>query len=154
MKKRLDLIVGKKQIKDYSCGPNAIKQVIHYKYRLDIPEKYLMKIGETSEKGTSIQGMMTIAEKFKLDYRIRCNSSISDLINSIKEDNPVILLIQAWGDGHYVVAYGYDKKQDKILYYDPFDGKKKSISSEKLNERWNDRDKENIYNRFGMFFGN
>jgi hypothetical protein len=50
------------------------------------------------------------------------------------------------------VAHGYDKKKDRILYYDPFDGKKKSITSNKLNVTWHDKDEEKIYNRFAMFF--
>lgn len=90
------------------------------------------------------------------------------MVDSIENENPVALLIQAWpnkkirnGDwlninafGHYVVAFGYDNKERRLFYYDPWDGKHKVISYDKLNDRWHDLRSKIVYNHFGIFFKN
>ena len=76
---------------------------------------------------------------------------ISDLINSIDNKNPAIILIQAWGNGHYVVANGYDNKNKKVFYYDPFDGKTKPIRYENLDKRWHGLDRFER-DHLGIFF--
>lgn len=167
MKKRLNFPESYKQINGGSCGPNLMKQIILYKTGLNIPENNIINAGNCSHKrGTSIEGMIKISEKFNLNYDLRDNSLISDIINSINKNNPVILLIQAWQSGkikdwkktdhlgHYIGAIGYDTRESKIFYYDPFDGKNKSISYIKLEERWHDRDLNILYNHFGIFFKN
>lgn len=167
MNKTLGFPKGVRQLGEGFCGPNAMKHLIFYKYGLEIPEDSLMKVGCGSKKdGVSVRGMEKIATKFNLNYDLKHGSSISDLVESISKENPVILLVQAWPDrkihdwsrtwdyGHYVVVIGYNQKKDKVTYYDPYDGKKKFLSKEKLNEIWHDRDSENVYVNFGMFFRN
>ena len=167
MKKILDFPDGSRQIGEGFCGSNALKHIILYKHGLNVPETSLMNIACGSRKnGISVRGITKIAEKFNLDYNLKCNSSISDVIDSIKGENPALLLIQAWPNkkisdwsntwefGHYVVAIGYDKKKDRLNYYDPIDGKKKNLSYKKLVKIWHDKDSENVYHNFGMFFKN
>ena len=91
---------------------------------------------------------------------------ISDLVDSIKNENPVILDIQAWPakktrnwenvwcHGHYVVAIGNNEKEGKLIYYDPFDGKKKQILYKKLIQRWHDWDSKKAYHQSAIFFKN
>lgn len=162
MKKILKFPNGPKQLTNYSCGTNCMRYVIYYYNGVSIPEEILMRIGNTSEKaGTSLPGMKRIADKFDLDYELKFNSSISDLVQLIKEENLAVLSVQAWPNrkiqsggwkginafGHYVVAFGYDNKNEKLNYYDPFDGKNKTISYLKLEERWHDGD-----DHLGIFF--
>lgn len=152
MKKRLDLIFGSKQSRG-ACGPYAIKPVILYKKGLNIPEKELIEIaGTTEEDGTSVNGMIKIAEKFNLDYIIKNNSSISDLEESIKNDNPVILLIQALGDGHYILGKKCDSEKKVFSYFDPYYGEDKTLSYKKLLKKWHDKDEKTNYPCFGMYF--
>jgi len=165
MKKRLDFPEGYGQCEDGWCGPNLMRQVILYMKGLYIPEKKLVNISNCSiKRGTSVENMLKMAHKFNLKNYTKNNSEIEDLIYSINRGNPAILLIQAWPfkkvndwsnaweNGHYVGANGYDEKQKKIFYYDPCDGKNKPISYETLDEVWHDKDSENIYEHFGMFF--
>jgi uncharacterized protein YvpB len=156
-----------KQSNRGSCGPNAMKRIISYKQGLNILEQHLINLSNCSQKnGASVKGIAKIADSFNLDCIQKNNSSISDLINSINEGNPIILLIQAWPDkkiknwsetwsyGHYIDVLGFDTLEEKIFYYDPYDGKDKEISYKKLDERWHDKTSKELYNKFGMFFIN
>jgi uncharacterized protein YvpB len=167
MNKVLSFPQGVRQLGEGYCGPNAMRHIISYRQGLEIPETSLMKIGcGSKKKGTSVRGMEKIANEFNLDYNLKCGSSISEVVNSIEQKSPVILLIQAWPNkkicdwsstwefGHYVVTIGYNPKEEKLIIYDPYDGKRKFLSYEKLNQRWHDKDSKNIYKNFGMFFRN
>jgi ABC-type bacteriocin/lantibiotic exporter with double-glycine peptidase domain len=165
MIKKLDFPIGSKQLHGGSCGPNLMKQIILYKTGLDISETKLIDIcGCSEENGTSTQGMINLADNFNLKYYINYNSSIYNLIHSINRNNPAIILIQEgsnnkfkdwskiWDRGHYVGISEFDEQKQKISYYDPLYGKIKSITYENLNKRWHDKDSENTYEHFGIFF--
>lgn len=169
MRKILNFPDGEGQAEDGWCGPNLMRQVILYKNGLYIPEKELVNIGCCSIKGgTNIKNMSKIANTFNLNHYTKNNSSIDDLRHAINEDNPIILLIQAWpgkkvkdwvntwDNGHYIGAFGYDDKKDKLFYYDPCGGKTKDISYKNLEERWHDVNFKTgeVYKNFGMFFRN
>jgi uncharacterized protein YvpB len=167
MIKRLDFLTKHKQIHEGSCGPNIMKHILLNKYGLNIPERNLINIsGCSQEYGTSVEGMMNIAENFNLNYSLKYNSSISDLIYSINKDNPVVILVQEglndnfknwgkiWDKGHYIGINGFDKQEEKIFYYDPLYCKIKTISYENLNKKWHDKDSEDVYEHFAMFFEN
>jgi len=108
--------------------------------------------------------MINLADNFNLKYYINYNSSIYNLIHSINRNNPAIILIQEgsynkfkdwskiWDRGHYVGISEFDEQKQKISYYDPLYGKIKSITYENLNKRWHDKDSENTYEHFGIFF--
>lgn len=135
-----------------SCGPNVMKKIIAYKLGIHVPEHQLINISCCSfANGASIDGMVKIANEFNLNHDLKHNSSIEEIISSINNNNPVVLLIRAWGNGHYIAANGYDNKFDKIFYYDPFDGKIKSMKYSTLNEKWHGLD---VFerNHFGIFF--
>ncbi|HOU79135.1 MAG TPA: cysteine peptidase family C39 domain-containing protein [Candidatus Pacearchaeota archaeon] len=152
MKKILKFPEGNKQINLSSCGPNAMKQVILYKIGLDIPEYQLINMSCCStETGTPVRGMIQISKNFNLNHKLKHNASIDDIIYSINTKNPVILLIQEWKSGHYVVANGYDTKHEKVFYYDPLYGKTRSINYSTLNKNWHGLDVFHR-NRMGIFF--
>ena len=164
MIKILNFPKGFKQSRGWLCGPCAMQAVLFY-YGKKVSEKELAKIGKTSSKeGTSVKGMARIAKKFNLKYLMKENLKIKNVIDSIKKGNPVILGIQAWPNkkitnwknewefGHYVIAIGYDSIKKKIIYHDPFDGKRKSILHKNLDERWHDRDAKKIYEHLGIVF--
>ena len=160
-KKKSSLI---KQINYNSCGPNVMGWVIFHKYGLKVPEEKLINISNCGRNGAYISGMTKIADKYGLNYELKHNSLISDLIDSIDSGNPVILLIQKtwlnikvqdWSSiqdfGHYIVVHGYSDKEEKIYYYEPYYGKKRTqISYKNLDERWHGLD---LFprNHFGMF---
>lgn len=144
----------RKQNREGSCGPNGMRYVIAYYKGLDIPEWQLINMSCCSQSnGAPIDGMARIAKNFNLNYELMHNSSISDLVGSINEKNPVVLLIQSWGTGHYVVANGYDDKHNKIFYYDPLYGKTKQMNYETLDKKWHGVDLFER-NHLGIFFKN
>ena len=168
MIKRLDFPESKKQYHIASCGPKVMQKVILYKKGIEVPEMDLIKIANTSRKGTPIESMLRIADRFNLNYFLKHNYSIPDLIDSIDEGNPAVLSTQGWPNkkvkdwsiesafGHYDILTGYDTKSGKIYYYDPYDGKIKSMHYETLHSVAHDIDfKSGIeYNHFGIFFKN
>lgn len=168
MIKKLYFSESDKQFHIASCGTKVMQKIIFYKKGIEVSESDLMRMGNTSRKGTPMEKMLRIADNFNLNYSLKYNSSILDLIDSIDKGNPIILSIQSWPNkkvvdwsqakafGHYITAYGYDNREDKIFYYDPYDGKKKSIRYEKLHKMWHDEDFKNkiVYNHFGIFFEN
>lgn len=141
-----------KQINGADCGPNILKHAIFYKIGIDVPEWKLINLSCCDNKyGAPIKGMANAARKYGLRYELRENASISDLIRSIDEGNPVIIFIQAWDGGHYDAVTGYDDKENKIIYYDPYDGgKKKEIHYETLDKKWYGSDLY-LRNHFGIF---
>jgi len=144
----------RKQNHEGSCGPNGMRHVIAYYKGLDIPEWRLINMSCCSEKnGASIKGMVRIADNFNLNYKLRHNSSISDLVDSINRDNLVMMLIQEWGNGHYIIGNGYDDKYEKIFYYDPFDGKMKEMNYKNLDKNWFGLDSF-LRDHLGIFFKN
>jgi hypothetical protein len=167
MRKILKFKTKFKQLGEGCCGPNALKHIFINKYGLDVPEKRLIDISNCAQRnGASVRGILKVADTFNLNYKIKHNSSIQDLIDSVINDNPGILLVQAWPNnkvsdwsninysGHYIDFFGFDTLEEKIFYYDPFDGKKKNISYKKLEEVWHDEDPKNkiFYNKFAIFF--
>lgn len=152
MKKILKFPEKDKQINLSSCGPHAMKKVIEYKSGIDVPESQLINMSCCSwRNGAPIEGMIKIARNFNLNYDLKHNSSINDIISSIDTENPAILLVQEWGSGHYVVANGYDNKHEKVFYYDPLYGKTRNMNYETLDKVWHGLD---VFqrNRFGIFF--
>lgn len=152
MKKILKFPKGDKQINLSSCGPHAMKQVILYKLGLDVPEYKLINMSCcSSSTGAPIKGIIQVAKNFNLNHSLKHNSSVEDIISSINTENPVILFIQEWKSGHYVVANGYDDKYGKVFYYDPLYGKTRDMNYETLDKVWHGLD---VFHRnhFGIFF--
>ncbi len=167
MKKILKFEVKYQQSGEGICGPNAIKHILLNKYQVDVSEKKLIDISNCSQKnGAAVKGIIKVADTFNLNYSAKHKCSIDDLVKSIENNNPAMLLIQAWVDkksidwskinhaGHYIDMVGVDTFKKKVFYYDPLDGKIKNISYEKLDERWHDIDPRSrtFYDHFAIFF--
>jgi ABC-type bacteriocin/lantibiotic exporter with double-glycine peptidase domain len=152
MKKILKFPKGDKQINLSSCGPNVLKHIIFYKKGLCIPEHHLANLSCCSEKnGALIKDMVRVTKNFNLNYILKENASIDDILSSINSGNPAMLLIQEWKSGHYIAVNGYDTKKNKIFYYDPLYGKTRNINYETLNKVWNCLEGCER-NHFGIFF--
>jgi hypothetical protein len=166
MIKRLNFPKSEKQYHIASCGPKVMQKVILYKKGIKVPEMDLIKIANTSRKGTPIESMLRIADKFDLHYFLKHNYSIQDLIDSIDRGNPAVLSVQGWPNkkvkdwstesafGHYDALTGYDTEQKKIFYYDPYDGKIKPMHYDTLHLVAHDIDFKSgtKYNHFAIFF--
>jgi hypothetical protein len=86
--------------------------------------------------------------------------TVAGLKKWIDAKRPVIVSIQAWaeksvnypadwGDGHYVMAVGYD--QENIYFMDPsLLGNYGYIPIGEFVKRWHDRDDEKVLDQFGI----
>ena len=99
----------------YNVGPKFI-------------ETYKRKVKSDPDEGTYYRNMATYAETLGLTVRIETEMPTTKLRKYLNEGKPVICSIQAWsdesdadytknGNGHYVVAIGYDEKH--IYFMDP-----------------------------------
>lgn len=135
-----------RQISEFDCGANALQSVLAY-YGIEINEEEILKEAKTSQKGTSVQNIESVAKKHGLKFDSR-KMTIADVKKYIDEKAPVILLVQAWSenkktdwqkdwkDGHYVVAIGYDKT--KIYFEDPYAFERTFLTFDELILRWHD----------------
>ncbi len=153
-----------RQTFDYDCGAKALQTLLVY-YGLDIREDMLIKELRASKvDGSSIRSIRQYAQKQGFHVNARQNMSINDLIHSIDEGFPVLVLVQAWAekklseeewrsnenDGHYVIVIGYGK--DKIIFEDPSSFNRTWLTHKEFLNRWHDVNPENSQkiHRFGM----
>ena len=77
---------------------------------------------------------------------------VNDLRRGIDAGFPTLLTLQAyressrpyrelWGDGHWVVAIGYDRQ--RILFEDPSAFRRTWLADDELHQRWHDIDRGN-----------
>ena len=137
-----------RQTYGYDCGAKALQSVLVY-YGIEVREDHIIKSAGTLKDGTSIQGMIKVANKHGLKTDSK-QMTIKDIKEYIKKNIPVILVLQAWTekeninwekdwiDGHYVVAIGFTK--DKILFEDPSSFERTFLKYDELNERWHNVD--------------
>jgi predicted double-glycine peptidase len=153
-----------KQKLEWSCGASAMHHILDY-YGMEVSEFSLIKLAGTNKKnGTPVDGITKIANAYNLDFIVKEELSLNELILNIRRNNPVILAIQAlsnykvhdwsneWNSGHYVVATGYDPHYRCVRYQDPGLGRRMSINYTKLHKRWHDKDDNKVYDHLGIIF--
>ncbi len=137
-----------RQTYGHDCGPQALQSVLVY-YGLDIREDEIMRVTKhTTEESTHPQNLTLAIEHYGLHYEAR-EMTTDEVKDFISRGIPVILALQAWaenhpvdwkndwGDGHYVVAIGYD--DEKMIFEDPADFRRTYLLYGELEERWHDR---------------
>lgn len=148
-----------KQISDYDCGAKALEAVLTY-YGFDTNEEKIIKLAGTNKRsGTTINGMTKTLEKFKLKFH-EGEFELGKIKRQIDGGHPVILILQAWtekkkidwekdwGDGHYVVAIGYDK--NKLYFEDPYSPIRTYLSYDELNKRWHNQQKNKKFRHYAI----
>jgi ABC-type bacteriocin/lantibiotic exporter with double-glycine peptidase domain len=66
----------KRQIYSFDCGASCMETVLTY-FGYDAREDHIMKIAGTDKNGTSIEGLIKVAQKFGLKYKV-CESMTID----------------------------------------------------------------------------
>ena len=136
-----------RQIYNYDCGACAVCCILAY-YGLDVREEGVMKFAGTTEKGTSVGGIIKTFEYYGFPIK-HGTTTIKQLREAIDNKFPTIITIQAyrasyepyskcWDDGHYVVAIGYS--DTRIYFEDPASYCRTWLSDLELEERWHDSD--------------
>ena len=135
-----------RQTYNFDCGACALASVLAY-YGIDVREDTVMQIARTAKSGTNVAGIVKTLRYYGLTPD-RC-ASVEGIKKAIDQQYPVILALQAyktsskayrrtWGDGHYVVAIGYDA--ERVYFEDPSSYKRTWLSFEELEDRWHDVD--------------
>ena len=135
-----------RQTYNFDCGACALASVLAY-YGIDVREDTVMQIARTTRGGTNVAGIVKTLRYYGLTPH-RC-MSVARIKSALDQQHPVILTLQAykasgttyrrtWGDGHYVVAIGYDA--ERIYFEDPSSYKRTWLSFAELEDRWHDVD--------------
>jgi predicted double-glycine peptidase len=153
-----------RQVFNFDCGASALQACLAY-YGFDMREDKIMKMLDSRptdefNNGSKISAIIKVAEEFKLKANKVDGMKPEDLIDYIKQDIPVIILLQAWrdsqspsnwetdfSDGHYVVAVGYNKSD--ILFEDPSSYMRSYLSYDELATRWHSRGDDNKTKIYG-----
>lgn len=152
-----------RQSKDYTCGVSVLQALLYYygfSYREDKLEK-LVKSNEYS--GTTPSNIIQFCQKIKVKTREIYNMTMDDIIYFIKNNIPIIVAMQAWGNhknykkiwdcGHYSVIIGIN--DDKLIFEDPSIIGKGYIPIDEFFERWHDIDSNGlIYDHYGLIVTN
>ena len=140
-----------RQTYEYDCGANALQAVLAY-YGIELSEEILMKDAKTNpKKGTTIKGILKTLDEFKLKYESK-RMTIKDIQNYLDKKIPVLILLSAYNEFHWVVAIGYDK--NKIFFDDPSSFERTFLEDKELEKKWHAKEgKKEIYNHGIAVFG-
>lgn len=144
----------------FSCAAAVVHSICSY-WGLGLESHYdYFPYLETDESyGTLPHKIAKYLQSVGLKASINNNMQIKELCQHVNAGNPVILAIQAYGNpkhysktgnGHYVVAIGYDSKN--IFFEDPWlNCSRGFIPKSELLKRWHDLDYLNIkHERMGI----
>jgi uncharacterized protein len=159
---------------DFSCGNSCMQAVLAY-YGYEYTERKLIKLLKTSSKwGTKSELMVKFFEQKRFEdkkngktifrrFKVKHGSfTQEDLKKFIRDEVPVIILIQAWGEegmdytneyeyGHYVVVSGYNDKG--FIIEDPGIFGRGFISFSQMKKRWHADDEKKMENWGMAVFG-
>lgn len=156
-----------RQATDYTCGVCALQAIMAY-YGEDLREDLLARaLRANNREGTRYKEIADFASRRGYTVEIKKEAEIGELESMLNSGRPVICLIQAWAerkpgnedkkidysnawkDGHYVVAVGFDK--DNLYFMDPSTvGNYTFIKRGDFLERWHDTDGREKLNHFVM----
>lgn len=149
-----------RQARSFTCGVSALQSVLAY-YGEEIREDDLAKkLKSNYSEGTAYRNIAKYAESRGFHVDIHKDMTLADLKGIIDRKLPVIVLLQAWAgrpidyrdawtEGHYVVATGYDTKN--IYFMDPSTlGNFAYIPEAEFVDRWHDTDGKEKLTHFGM----
>ena len=131
-----------KQEEWYTCGPACLRMLLKY-IGTSAPEEDVAKACGTTELGTTPSQLVKGSEVFGFDADALKYEDIDDLKYTLKNGNPVIVLLDPGilyggiqGFGHFVVITGFDN--NNITYHDPDipDGQDVKCSIERFMQAW------------------
>jgi ABC-type bacteriocin/lantibiotic exporter with double-glycine peptidase domain len=133
-----------KQLKSNYCGVSATQFVLAYYEGILLNDFELAKKLKTKRHGTEPKEISKFFER--RGYKVIYKEMIpSELKSFLKRKIPVILLLTAWGGGHYVVALEYSSKKNEIYFEDSIiDLHKGFMTIDELKDKWYTEDSKSI----------
>ncbi|MEF3691656.1 MAG: cysteine peptidase family C39 domain-containing protein [Candidatus Moraniibacteriota bacterium] len=136
-----------RQAYEYDCGASALQSVLAY-YNIDVREELIIKYLKTNSKnGTSIKNMTQVLKKFNLKFESR-KMTIMEIKDYINKKIPVLILLRAWDDDHWVVAIGYNK--EKIIFEDPYSIKRSFLKNKEFLKKWHTNEIDSEFPNHGI----
>jgi predicted double-glycine peptidase len=125
-----------KQETNYTCGAAAMRMALH-SCGISKNEKQVAKLlGTNKVRGTWHRYFSVVAEKFKLNYVTKRNSTISDLKKYLSEEYNLVVCYFYPPEkvDHYSVVKKIDK--NNIYFWDPFFGEEHKYSLAYFKKVW------------------
>ena len=137
-----------RQMFNCDCGANALVSTLVFA-GVEEREDRVAILARTTKAGTSTKGILRVLNYYGLPHLARQRMRPDDIRAGIDLGYPTLITLQAyresnrpyrelWGDGHWVVAIGYD--EHRTLYEDPSAFHRTWLGDEELLERWHDLD--------------
>ncbi len=123
---------------DKNCGPNSVQMILYY-HRKHRRLKEIWKAAgvRTVAFGTSPAQLRKALNELDVSAHWYTGKDLDDVRRYIRDNRPPILLLRLSNTGyHWVVAVGYDTRQNEILIADP-NGRFEWWDAEQLNASWN-----------------
>jgi len=137
-----ELIKVKPQNTECTCGPACIMMVLNF-FKLndgkkDLNEKdieYLMKTNPSS--GTKTDNLLRLLKHFNLRTKVYNGRNGIKAIKEVDDINTIgIILVEEWGEGHFIIAEDLYKNKNKIKIADPYLGKKYDTTLSEIVNKW------------------
>ncbi len=122
---------------DKNCGPNSVQMLLYY-HRKHRRLKDIWRAADiqTVAFGTSPIDLRNALNESGVSAHWYTGKTLDDVRRYIKNNRPPILLLRLSNTGyHWVVAVGYDTRQNEILIADP-NGRFEWWDAEKLYANW------------------
>lgn len=130
-----------RQERIWTCGAASVRMVLAA-FGIKRSENQLMKMLKTSKKiGVKNRRFSEIAERYKLSYIVRRNSSLRHLRRYLKRKFIIIVhyYVPRLKEDHYAVVKRISK--ERIFLLDPWFGDNHSIDLEKFMKIWKENPK-------------
>lgn len=138
------------QQENWSCGAAALLSILLYYWKGPLNEKLVTDQLGIDKSGTDPFQIKNVLDKYILRYKEYRGMTIEQLIYHINRREPVLIMLQAWGniekyrkckkgcnDGHWLIAIGYDS--ENIYFEDPaLTISRGYIPINELDNRWHD----------------
>jgi predicted double-glycine peptidase len=136
-----------RQDRDFSCGASSLLSVCLYYGVGPVEESAIVRDSGMSERGANPEHLVRVAAKYGLKTKETQPMSLDQLQETVARGRPVLCMLQAWGDrksyrtewgnGHWVVAIGFDNKG--IYFEDPWILDARGfLTFAELDDRWHD----------------
>lgn len=157
-----------RQATNFSCGASCVQAILYY-YGIEIREDNLVEAMEVKpttieHSGVRPTRIVSFLQEQGLQANLVTGMSFELLKQYLHHRIPVIVAIQAWneatpplsyyydsyGDGHYVVAIGYN--EDNVIFDDPsLLSNHAYMPLDDFSNRWHDKDSAGmLYQRLGI----
>lgn len=126
-----------RQETNYTCGASAMRMALS-RFGINKSEKQICKmLGTNKVRGTWNRSFPELAEKLKLNYIVRRNSSIYELKKAFLDGFVIVLgyYIPKGKVDHYAVVKKVDNKN--IILMDPYYGDNLLIKINNFVKNWN-----------------